>query len=303
MLEKYKIQLYVASLRLERWPRSLAIFPGLVLALLLEGGSGVHNAPASFLIRSLVAFFCTWMISTANYIVNEITDAPYDAFHPQKRERPLVQKQIRRRFLILFGLLITATAFFIAIRFFSWSFFYALMVLLGAGILYNVKPIRIKDIPYLDSILESANNPIRFLIGWYILNFRFPDLALLISWWAFGNFLMVGKRVAEKKFLTDEESTGYRKSLAKYSMPGLVGFMIGTAILFLVFFISFALRFQLLMLVYALPLIIVYLVIFMRKSLQDRDTAEEPERLLKNPYFAAFTFVLMILFILAFLSR
>ena len=34
--------------------------------------------------------------------------------------------------------------------------------------MYNVKPFRFKDIVYLDVIIESLNNPIRFL-GWFIV--------------------------------------------------------------------------------------------------------------------------------------
>lgn len=303
MLEKLKIRYYIASLRLERWPRSLAIFPGLVMAVMLAEAGAPPMEPGMLLLRSGGAFLLTWMISTVNYIINEITDAPYDAFHPAKKNRPLVTKQIRRRFLVLFGLIWAAVSFYCAICFYSRAFSYALFALLVAGVLYNVKPVRIKDIPYLDSTLESANNPIRFLIGWYVISKSAAPISLLISWWAFGNFLMVGKRVAEKKFLSSEESSGYRKSLRRYSVSGLVVFMSLTGLVFLITFVLFALRLKLLLLVYSLPLIIFYLSFFFYKSIQDRDTAEEPERLLKNPYFAAYTFILMILFVLAFWLR
>ena len=86
-----------------------------------------------------------------------------------------------------------------------------------------------KDVPYLDSTLESANNPIRFLIGWYVLAAGFPPLSLLAAWWAFGNFLMVGKRGLKKIFLSPEESSAYRMSLSRYSITGLVVFMAATA--------------------------------------------------------------------------
>ena len=35
------------------------------------------------------------------------------------------------------------------------------------GILYNVKPVRTKDIPVLDVLSESVNNAIRLLTGWF----------------------------------------------------------------------------------------------------------------------------------------
>ena len=33
------------------------------------------------------------------------------------------------------------------------------------GIIYNVKPIRSKDIVFIDVLSESVNNPLRFLLG------------------------------------------------------------------------------------------------------------------------------------------
>jgi 4-hydroxybenzoate polyprenyltransferase len=243
------------------------------------------------------------MISTANYIINEITDAPFDAFHPGKKHRPLVQNEISVKVLLTGWLLLVIVALVLAQALYNLAFVLSLGALLLAGILYNVPPLRTKDVPYLDSTLESANNPIRFLIGWYVLAAEFPPLSLLLAWWAFGNFLMVGKRVAEKKFLTDEESSAYRLSLKRYSVNGLVVFMIFNGLLFLAMFVIFVLRLHLKTFLYTLPFILFYLIFFMVKSIQDRDAAEEPEKLLKNPYFAIYTIFLLVIFIIAFWLR
>jgi len=41
------------------------------------------------------------------------------------------------------------------------------------GCVYNISPIRSKDLPYVDVLSESVNNPIRFCLGWYIVPVRF----------------------------------------------------------------------------------------------------------------------------------
>jgi hypothetical protein len=128
-------------------------------------------------------------------------------------------------------------------------------------------------------------------------------LSLLAAWWAFGNFLMIGKRVAEKKFLTGEEASAYRLSLGRYNLGGLVAFMTANGLFFLAMFILFALQSGLLTFLYALPFIVFYLIIFMFKSIQDRDAAEEPEKQLKNPVFALYTLFLLAIFAIAFLLR
>ncbi len=303
MPEKGKSSLYLASLRLERWPRSTAIIVGTAAVFLVEPSRFPAQLTAELGLKLLLAFILTWMVSTANYIVNEITDAPYDAHHPQKRHRPLVAKEISVPVLLGVWALLTAAALGIAWHAYSPPFLWSLGALLLAGIVYNVPPLRAKDVPYVDSTLESANNPIRFLVGWYVLAVAAPPLSLLAAWWAFGNFLMIGKRVAEKKFLAPEDARNYRRSLGRTSSAGLIVFMTANGLVFLAMFIVFAVRSGLGTFLYALPFIVFYLVIFMFKSIQDRDAAEEPEKQLKNPYFALYTLFLLVIFAIAFLLR
>ena len=302
MPARERLKLYIASLRLDRWPRSLAILLGFAAVFIIKPEL-LKSFGVLSLFKLVLAFLLTWMVSTANYIVNEITDAPYDAFHPDKRHRPLVKKEIKKQKLIIFWLILVIISFSLAMAFFNLFFLASLSGLLLAGLLYNVPPIRVKDIPYLDSTLESANNPIRFLIGWYVLATAFPPWTMLLAWWAFGNFLMVGKRVAEKKFLTAEESSGYRRSLNKYSSRGLIVFMAANGLLFLVSFFLFGIRFRLQTVYFSLPLLVGYLAIFMIKSIQDREAAEEPEKLLRNPFFAIYTLVLAIILALTMILK
>jgi 4-hydroxybenzoate polyprenyltransferase len=297
------VKLYLQSLRLERWPRSLAIIPGFIAVFILSPGLIKAVRPVELIFKLVLGFGLTWLISTANYIVNEITDAPYDKYHPQKKNRPLIHNQISEGKLLFLWSVLVAVSVVLALLFFNTYFVLSLLALLVAGILYNVPPVRLKDVPFLDSTVESANNPIRFLIGWYIVQTVFPPLSLLVAWWCFGNFLMIGKRVAEKKFLTEAESAGYRLSLKKYSHGMLMSFMIINGLLFVLTFSLFALEIKYLTFLWSLPFIIIYLVMFLKKSLKDREGAEEPEKLLKNPHFALYTLFLVIIFVIAFIFK
>ena len=88
MPEKKKSSLYLASLRLDRWPRSTAIIVGSA-AVFLVHPDWLRSALTPVLpLKIILAFILTWMVSTANYIVNEITDAPFDAHHPRKKTPP-----------------------------------------------------------------------------------------------------------------------------------------------------------------------------------------------------------------------
>lgn len=299
-----KVKLYLDALRLERWPRSLAIIPGFVAIFVLNPQQLSHINYFDMILKVILAFILTLFISTANYIINEIADAPHDAYHPNKKHRPLVNGQISIKILLILWLILVVISIVVALFFYNNIYFLSsLLALLLAGILYNVSPFRMKDIPFLDSTLESANNPIRFLIGWHIVTTHFPPISLLLAWWAFGNFLMVGKRVAEKKFLTEEESSGYRLSLKKYNLKALIIFMISNAAIFIITFCWFALITKMTTFLFSIPFILVYLFMFIKKSVQDIDGAEEPEKLLKNPYFAFYTLFLIAIFILAYIFK
>ena len=99
------------------------------------------------MLKIALAFVLTWMVSTANYIINEITDAPFDAFHPGKKHRPLVANKISVQVLLIGWVLLVAAALGMAWSPFTRPFVLSLGALLLAGILYNVPPLRMKDIP------------------------------------------------------------------------------------------------------------------------------------------------------------
>ena len=87
---------YLKAMRLGRWPRSLAFLIGSAVFFFLHHDTVQPFSTLWFLWRAALAFLLTWGISTANYIINEIADAPYDIHHPTKRHRPLVKGEVRK---------------------------------------------------------------------------------------------------------------------------------------------------------------------------------------------------------------
>lgn len=291
---------YFRAMRLGRWPRSLAIFVGSAAFFYLYrdelSGVDLHRV----ITQCLYAFLLTWAISTANYIINEIVDAPYDVHHPTKRNRPLVRGEIKKIPFLLLGVGISGLSLFLAYWNFCLPFFFALLALLMAGFIYNLKPIRTKDIPFLDSISESANNPIRFLIGWFAFAppETWPSLSLLLCWWAFGNFLMIAKRLSEFRLLKDKAGD-YRNSLKKYSQRALVFGMGASAAIFFLAYFYFAYQYELQSFVAFAPFLFFYFFLFFRKTLREDEVMEEPERLFMHLKFALYTLFLIALFFLS----
>src|SRR3546814_14017148 len=66
------------------------------------------------------------------------------------------------------------------------------------GLAYNVPPLRTKDVPYLDVLSESVNNPLRLAIGWAMIDpGSLPPVSIIIAHWFGGAFLMVTNRLSE----------------------------------------------------------------------------------------------------------
>lgn len=292
---------YLRAMRLERWPRSLAIFSGVAAFFFLYRETISSTSILNFSGKCLFAFVLTWAISTVNYVINEIADAPFDIHHPSKRHRPLVKGEIKKTPFLLYGIVLGVCSLVLAYVFFSFPFFVALLLLLIAGFLYNIKPIRTKDIPFLDSISESANNPIRFLIGWFAFSspHLFPPLSLLLSWWIFGNFLMISKRLSEFRLLKDK-AENYRSSLSKYTTKSLTFGIFLSALLFFFGYFVFAHSYKLQSFFYFSPFVFFYFFLIFWKTIKEKEAMEEPETLLKQPKFTIYTFFVVLLFSLSY---
>ena len=292
---------YLKAMRLERWPRSLAIFLGSASFFFFDRGALGAFSPGSLVWRLTAAFLLTWGVSTANYILNEIVDLPTDIHHPTKRHRPLVQGEIRMGPFALLGALLIGVSLAVSYAVFAAEFFFSILALFAAGIIYNVRPIRTKDIPFLDAISESANNPIRFLIGWYAFAppHSFPPLSLLISWWSFGNFLMVAKRLSEFRYLKDKAGD-YRISHKRYTSNYLLFGLAFSAVICLCTFLylGYSLKLQTFYLI--TPFLLFFFLLILRKTLREAEVMEEPEKMLASPKFAIYTIFLVLLFILAY---
>jgi decaprenyl-phosphate phosphoribosyltransferase len=292
---------YLRALRLERWPRSLSIFLG-TAAYFFFHRDRLIDFPASALFwRTGAAFLLTWAISTANYVLNEIVDKPYDAQHPTKKLRPLVQGEIQVAPFAALGIALTVISLVLAKALFDTAVLLSLLVLLLAGVIYNVRPIRAKDIPFFDAISESVNNPVRFAIGWYAFAPLgvFPPVSLLLSWWAFGNFLMVAKRLSEHRSLKDKAGD-YRTSHKRYTERLLFIGLALSAVVCLVSFLYLGFSQELETFLGIAPFLAILLGLILRKTLREAEVMEETEKVLASPKFALFTVFLFLLFVLSY---
>ena len=154
---------YFELLRVKHWYKNLILYFGLWYGLFVFK----QDLDRTIFIESFLVFLLASLISSSNYIINQITDSEFDKRHPVKKYRPLPSGRVFKLHAFYLSLAMAGFVFVLSSLFFSFKFNLALLVLWVAGFLYNVKPIRLKDIPYVDVLSESVNNPIRFLLGWF----------------------------------------------------------------------------------------------------------------------------------------
>lgn len=285
---------YIRVCRPDHWLKNIFILFGHAAAVVL-----IPNAwlGMSTIWQAMLSLVPACLIASANYILNEILDAPFDRLHPTKRHRGVAAGLVNVRVLWLLKGVLIAAGFGLALLFFDWRYSAALMLLLLSGIVYNVQPLRLKDRAFLDVIAESFNNPIRLWLGWYALvpakgvTWPVVPLTIVLAWWSFGALLMTGKRYAEFRFIGNDEVSGnYRRSFRVYTNQSLVIAMITYANLFCFCAgLAVATHRELHPLVWVFPMILLAIIAYFRHAMSEIGARLEPEQLLKNPWIVAAT--------------
>jgi 4-hydroxybenzoate polyprenyltransferase len=168
--------------------------------------------------------------------------------------------------------------------FISYHYFLVMFSLWIMGCVYNLKPIRSKDIPYIDILSEAVNNPIRMLAGWYIVSSTsIPPASLILSYWMIGSYFMAIKRFAEYKNIgTSIKIDTYRKSLAYFSERKLLLVIIFFASASMLFFGAFIMRYRI-ELIATVPLISWVMAVYFNLSFENDSAAQNPEKLYREP--------------------
>jgi decaprenyl-phosphate phosphoribosyltransferase len=284
---------YIKICRPDHWLKNVFIVFGHVVAWALALD---FHVDAHLVLLALLSLVPACLIASANYILNEILDAPFDAEHPTKRFRGIPAGKVRVPLLwqMMAGLIVVAFVLCWLIGF-NWAYQCALLLLLFSGLIYNVPPLRLKDRAFLDVVAESFNNPVRLWLGYYALvdPHHVPPLSIVLAWWFFGALLMTGKRYAEFRFIGCAETSGrYRKSFRVYNETKLILAMITYANLFCFCTgIAMATYAALNNLVFMFPLIVVAVIAYFRHAMREETAGLEPEQLLKNPWIIFWTVV------------
>ena len=290
----HPIRPYLQLARVDHWFKNAFMLFGSFLALFFE--------PSLFRLGALptmaVAFLATCLVASSNYVLNEVLDAPFDRKHPVKKHRPAAAEKVRRSIALAEWLALGAVG--IGLGCLVHPYFAASACALWTmGIVYNVRPLRTKELPYLDVLSESVNNAIRLLLGWFaLIQSEFPPISLIVAYWMAGAFFMAIKRFAEYRQLGDRKiARRYRRSFAYYTEDRLLVSLFFYAMMGALFTGVFIVRYRL-ELILILPLVAGFFAYYLRLGLQEDSPVQSPEKLHRETGFVAFSVASGIVFVL-----
>jgi 4-hydroxybenzoate polyprenyltransferase len=270
---------YIRILRVDHWVKNVFVFPGVIVAVSMQP----EAIGPDLLAPICLGLLSICLIASSNYVINEIQDGPFDRLHPVKCRRPVPSGQVHISFAYAEWLIFMALGVGAALAV-STSFLVTMAVLWIMGLIYNIPPVRSKDVPYLDVASEALNNPLRFLAGWFlVLPHAVPPASLLVSYWMIGCYFMATKRFAEYRDFHNPHLAGeYRRTFKFYDERRLLVSIMFYSAASMLFFGAFIVRYRL-ELILTFPIVAIVMAVYLAIAFKKESAAQAPEKLYKEP--------------------
>ncbi len=274
---------HIQIARFDHWVKNVFVLPGIIIPLCF--------GPPAFSLRLLGGIFLgllsLGLVASSNYVINELMDAPFDRYHPTKSNRPVVQGRVNVPLVYVEWLLLMVVGLGLA-TLVSKPFLWTVAVLWLMGCFYNIPPLRTKDLPYIDVLSESVNNPLRMLAGWYMVTaLLIPPASLLLCYWMVGCYFMALKRFSEYRQIGDHKiASNYRRSFKFYSDRSLLASVMFYASTSMLFFGAFIMRYRI-ELILSFPFVAFVMAVYLRLSFDKDSVVQRPEGLYRQPLLMA----------------
>lgn len=203
-------QLFLAlfkSARPRQWLKNFAVF-----TTILFTGQLFHG---DLLWRSMLAFIVFCLLSSSNYIFNDILDAPKDRKHPFKRFRPIASGRVPDPVAKLAVIILAAIGLWIARGVTPMFFFFAIAFLT----LQYAYSLFLKHFTVVDILTITIAYILRVYAGEAATGYHI-SIWLALAALSLALFLAVGKRRAELTLIQSYEGVvprDTRASLSHYS--------------------------------------------------------------------------------------
>ncbi len=278
-MESKTIKGIARIIRPEQWYKNLVIFLALIFSLNLFN-------PGLFW-KTFAGFIALILVSSANYVLNDLFDESKDRLCPDKQDRPLVCKSIGRKPAFILFLFLLVLSFFVSYSVNVYLFFDVLVLFLSSS-LYTLY---FKNIAFLDFISISLNFVLRVLAGSFIIAFPL-GIGIISGTFVLSCFLVLCKRYGEKTVFGERDAE-YKPVLKYYSKRMLAQLIIFFLVLLIFLFVVFSLIYSKYHLFWQIP-IFAFILLRYYHLVMGRKAIVTPDRALNDKYLLIFGIMFLI---------
>ncbi len=281
------MNVWLEVIRVKQWYKNLVIFlPLLFIGKFFDSG---------LLVLTALGFFALCLLSSANYITNDITDIKKDRGNPEKATRPLASGKIKVWQATALAVFLLGVSFAIGAGL-SHKFLSVQLALFAVGQIYNIF---LRKEEFADILTISSNFVLRAVSGTFIIG---SDISpwLVICTFLLSLFLSISKRHGELEMLR-ENAVAHRPVLKFYTreVTGALMIVATTTLIMSYSLYSFLSNKNLL---FTLPVSLYAVFRYFYLAYSGNEIARKPENLYKDWKLSASVFV-WILIIFAVLYR
>src|SRR3989344_7005046 len=189
--------------RPQQWYKNLMVFLPLVFVGQLLNKTAITLA--------IIAFFSLCLVSSTNYVLNDIIDLQKDKAHPEKKNRPLASGRMKKWQAILEIIVLLSIGLLIASKL-EKLFLYSVIFLFVFTQIYSLF---LKKEIFLDILAIAINFVTRAIAGAFAINVKISPWLVLCTFFL-SLYLSAGKRQADLLFLR-EEAAQHKETLKYYT--------------------------------------------------------------------------------------
>ena len=210
------------AVRPRQWPKNLIVFMALLFSIDDKWQLSDPSSWLDLLGWTALTFGLFCLVSSADYLVNDIVDRESDRLHPKKRKRPIAAGQLSVRAALIWAVALAVVAIGGGFAI-TWSVGAVIAGYLALMLAYTFW---LKHIVILDMMVIGAGFVLRAMAGGLAIDVPISPWLYVVT--ALGAlFLVINKRRAEITLLKDG-SASHRPILKEYSaeLLGQIGALV-----------------------------------------------------------------------------
>jgi 4-hydroxybenzoate polyprenyltransferase len=201
----------ILSMRPRQWTKNLIVYMALLFSIRQEWQPDDPSSWLPLLGEATLAFLFFCLVSSADYLVNDVRDRESDRLHPRKRLRPIAAGQLSPRAALGWAALLSAVAFAGSFAL-DWR---TGAVVVGYVILMLGYSFYLKHVVLMDMMAIGAGFVLRAMAGALAIDVPISPWLYVVT--ALGAlFLVINKRRAEL-ILLEQDASRHRPILEEYT--------------------------------------------------------------------------------------